>query len=89
MKRAKTNEKTIEILNDLIQINNDRIAGYEKAIENTAALEAELKTLYSRMVEESYEYNRELSEKVVELGGEPATETTTPGNDNKSTLAAC
>jgi hypothetical protein len=26
------NTETIEILNDLVQINNDRIAGYEKAI---------------------------------------------------------
>lgn len=104
MKTEKVNEKNIEILNDLIKINNDRITGYQKAIENTDTLEAELKTLYARMVEESYEYNRELSEQVVKLGGEPATESTAPGklyhawmdvkatfsgHDNKSTLAAC
>lgn len=104
MKTEKVNEKNIELLNDLIKINNDRIAGYQKAIENTDTLEAELKTLYSRMVEESYEYNRELSEQVIKLGGEPATDSTTPGklyhawmdvkatfsgHDNKSTLAAC
>ena len=28
------NESTIEVLNDLIQINNDRIEGYDNAIEN-------------------------------------------------------
>jgi uncharacterized protein (TIGR02284 family) len=104
MKTEKVNEKNIEILNDLIKINNDRITGYQKAIENTDTLEAELKTLYARMVEESYEYNRELSEQVVKLGGEPATDSTAPGklyhawmdvkatfsgHDNKSTLAAC
>ena len=104
MKTEKVNEKNIEILNDLIKINNDRITGYQKAIENTDSLEAELKTLYARMVEESYEYNRELSEQVVKLGGEPATDSTAPGklyhawmdvkatfsgHDNKSTLAAC
>jgi uncharacterized protein (TIGR02284 family) len=104
MKTEKVNEKNVEILNDLIKINNDRITGYQKAIENTDTLEAELKTLYARMVEESYEYNRELSEQVVKLGGEPATESTAPGklyhawmdvkatfsgHDNKSTLAAC
>ena len=27
-----TNEKLIDVLNDLVQINNDRIAGYDKAI---------------------------------------------------------
>jgi uncharacterized protein (TIGR02284 family) len=104
MKTEKVNEKNIEILNDLIKINNDRVSGYQKAIENTDTLEAELKTLYARMVEESYEYNRELSEQVVKLGGEPATDSTAPGklyhawmdvkatfsgHDNKSTLAAC
>lgn len=104
MKTEKANEKNIEILNDLVKINNDRISGYQKAIENTETLEAELKTVYSRMIDESYEYNRELSEQVVKLGGEPATDSTTPGklyhawmdvkatfsgHDNKSTLAAC
>src|SRR5687767_14497231 len=104
MKAEKINEKNLEILNDLIKINNDRISGYQKALENTETLEAELKTVYSRMIDESYEYNRELSEQVVKLGGEPATDSTTPGklyhawmdvkatfsgHDNKSTLAAC
>ena len=102
--KAKTNEVAIEILNDLIKINNDRIKGYEKAIENTETLEAELKTLYGRMAEESYTYNRELSEQVVNAGGKPADDTTIPGKiyhawmdvkatfsgqDTKSTLAAC
>jgi uncharacterized protein (TIGR02284 family) len=104
MKNTKVTEETIEILNDLIKINHDRISGYQKAIENTETHEAELKTLFSRMIEESYEYNRELSERVVGLGGEPATETTVPGkiyhawmdvkatfsgNDTKSMLSAC
>lgn len=104
MKRTKNHEATIEILNDLIKINNDRIKGYEKAIENTDTPEAELKTLYARMAEESYEYNRELSEFVIKAGGQPANETSVPGKiyhawmdvkvtfsgqDTKSTLAAC
>ncbi len=100
----KTNEESIEIINDLIKINRDRIKGYEKAIENTETTDVELKTLYSRMREESYDYIRELSEHVAALGGEPATETTVPGkiyhgwmdvkatfsgNDTKSMLSAC
>ena len=72
MKRSKANEAVIEIVNDLIKINNDRIKGYEKAIENTEILEAELKTLYARMAEESYQYNRELSDVVTKVGGQPA-----------------
>ena len=104
MKQTKENDAAIEILNDLIRINNDRIKGYEKAIENTETLEAELKTLYARMAEESYQYNRELSEEVVKAGGKPADDTTVPGKiyhawmdvkatfsgqDTKSTLSAC
>ena len=104
MKNDKINEETIEIINDLIQINNDRIRGYEKAIENTESMETELRTLYSRMIEESHDYNRELSDRIVQLGGEPARDTTASGkiyrawmdvkatfsgNDTKSTLAAC
>ena len=95
MKRTKASDDAIEILNDLIKINNDRVKGYEKAIENTETLEAEVKTLYARMAEESYDCIRELSEAVVKAGGEPATETTVPGKiyhawmDVKSTLAAC
>lgn len=104
MRQTKSIEETIEILNDLVKINNDRIRGYEKAIENTDTMEAELKALYSRMMEESYDYNRELSELVIKLGGDPSDETTVPGkiyhawmdvkatfsgNDTKSTLAAC
>ncbi|HEY5747272.1 MAG TPA: hypothetical protein VIU12_14440 [Chryseolinea sp.] len=40
------NEKTIEVLNDLIRINNDRIEGYKKASANTHIAEADLKTLF-------------------------------------------
>jgi uncharacterized protein (TIGR02284 family) len=104
MKKTKANEETIEILNDLVKINNDRIRGYEKAIENTDTLEAELRTLFARMIEESHEYNNELSEQVIKAGGQPADETSVPGKiyhawmdvkatfsgqNTKSTLVAC
>src|SRR5688572_12598416 len=79
MKQTKASEETIDTLNDLIKVNLERIKGYEKAIENTGTMDAELNTLYSRMMEESYDYNRELSERVVNIGGEPATDTTVPG----------
>ena len=39
------NKETIEVLNDLIQINNDRIAGYEKAIKETKSEDEDLKVL--------------------------------------------
>jgi uncharacterized protein (TIGR02284 family) len=104
MEKSKLNADTIGTLNDLIKINHDRIKGYEKAIKNTDSTDADLITLYSRMIDESYQYNRELSEVVTRLGGEPASDTTIPGkiyhawmdvkatfsgNDTKSILSAC
>jgi uncharacterized protein (TIGR02284 family) len=73
------NKIAIEVLNDLIKINNDRIAGYEKAAENVEKTDVMLKTLFYQIAEESQEYKKELSDRVLALGGEPATSSTTPG----------
>jgi len=100
----ETTEKTIEILNDLIRINNDRIAGYLKASNNTEITEADLKTLFHRMAEESRDYVEELAAEVISLGGTPASDTTASGKlyrtwmdvkatfsgkDAHATLASC
>lgn len=73
------NKIAIEVLNDLIKINNDRIAGYEKAAENVDKSDVMLKTLFYQVAEESHEYKKELTDRVVALGGEPATSSTAPG----------
>lgn len=46
-----TIEKTAEVLNDLIIINNDRYEGYQKAMEQTT--DADLKTIFSTYSNES------------------------------------
>ncbi len=74
-----TNDNIVEVLNDLIRINNDRIVGYERAIEEARDLDVDLRTIFSRMAEESRQYASELTQEVVKLGGEPATGTTTSG----------
>lgn len=74
-----THEKTIEMLNDLVRINNDRVAGYEKAMEEARDIDVDLRAVFSRMAEESRQYAAELSQEVVKLGGEPATGTTNSG----------
>lgn len=56
-----TDSKTAEILNDLVQINNDRIEGYEKAIENLKAEDSDLKPLFVSMIGESQQCRLELS----------------------------
>jgi len=75
----QTNENLIEVLNDLIQINNDRINGYEKASDEIKATDVDLLTMFQKMGNDSRDHVRELSNAVVKLGGEPATDTTISG----------
>jgi uncharacterized protein (TIGR02284 family) len=70
---------TIEILNDLIQINNDRIAGYEKAIKESKAEEEDLKVLFASMIAESHRMRIALATEVQALGAEAEQGTTTSG----------
>lgn len=74
-----TNENLIEVLNDLIRINNDRIDGYEKAIKETDTIDVDLQGLFQKMANESREYVSELTSEVASLGGEIATGTTRSG----------
>ena len=71
--------KTIEVLNDLIQINNDRITGYEKAIRETKPQDTDLKILYASMVAESHRMKIALSTEVQTFGAEIEQGTTTSG----------
>ena len=75
----ETNEKLIEALNGLIEINNDRVNGYEKAIEETKDLDVDLKTIFNGMASESRRYSGELTKTVAESGGSPADGTTNSG----------
>lgn len=70
-------EKTIEVLNTLITINNDRIEGYETASKETD--EFDLKTLFAQFISTSLKCKRELVMEVSALGGKPAEGTTTSG----------
>ena len=67
-----SNSEVVETLNDLILINNDRIAGYEKAYEETKEIESDLRALFKKMASDSREHVLELTGEVVKLGGEPA-----------------
>ena len=73
------NEKVIGVLNDLVRINNDRVVGYEKAIDELKDEDADLKTLFSRYISESRKYSQELEMEVSRLGGDPADGTTNSG----------
>lgn len=75
----ETNEKLIEVLNDLIEINNDRVTGYEKASEETKNLDVDLQAIFHSMANDSRKYAAELTEQVRNLGGEASTDTTNKG----------
>jgi len=68
------------LLNDLIRINNDRIAGYKKLSgELREGQDNDLRLLFSKMIANSYDLNTDLSKMVNFLGGEPATGSTGSG----------
>lgn len=74
-----TTPETIEVLNDLVAINNDRIAGYEKAIDELEASDSELKSLFTSMIDESRKIKLALASEVQSLGGEYDRGTTASG----------
>jgi uncharacterized protein (TIGR02284 family) len=75
----KTTTATAEVLNDLVQINNDRIEGYEKARQELKDGDADLKTLFLNMIAESQKYKLALATEVAALGEDIETGTTNSG----------
>lgn len=69
--------KKTEAVNDLIEINNDRIAGYEKAANQ--ASDEDLRTLFNNMAMQSRRFGNELKQSVASLGAAPAEGTTAKG----------
>jgi uncharacterized protein (TIGR02284 family) len=96
------NEKNIEALNTLVEINNDRIEGYETAAKETE--EEELKILFANLIKTSSKCKRDLVTEIIKLGGVPIEGTKTTGkffrvwmdvkaalsgNDRKTILNSC
>jgi uncharacterized protein (TIGR02284 family) len=71
------NEKTIDLLNSLITIHNDRIEGYETALNETE--EQDLKTLFASFIDNSQKCKQELAMELNRLGGEVAEGTLASG----------
>jgi len=72
-------DKHVAILNDLIRINNDRIAGYRIALEKLSTNEKVIYELFEKLRDESIAFREGLINKVAVLGGEVATDTTFSG----------
>ncbi len=70
-------EVTISTLNDLIEINNDRIVGYETANKETK--DADLHIIFSKFLETSKKNVDELKGRVLEVGGDTEKGTNVTG----------
>jgi uncharacterized protein (TIGR02284 family) len=99
-----TTTETIEVINDLIKINYDRIEGYRKAAEESKSFDTELHSVFQRMADESRLNVSSLTKHVRELGGEAENGSTAmgkiyrawmdvkatfTGSDKTSILASC
>jgi uncharacterized protein (TIGR02284 family) len=93
-------EKAIKLLNELIQINYDRMEGYQKAMND----EPDLKGLFKEFAVTSSRLSAQLIDEVEDMDGEPIESTSASGklyriwmdirtalssNDRGSILSAC
>ena len=80
------NQATLETLNDLVQINTDRIEGYENALKqiqenelSTNDAEPELRLRFLAYIDQSRKFKLELAKEVEVLGGDTELDTSTSG----------
>jgi uncharacterized protein (TIGR02284 family) len=66
----ETIEKSIEVLNDLIEINDDRIAGFVHAAKELDEKELDLRTFFVTLRDESRNNVHELGTAINKNGGE-------------------
>ena len=79
-----TNEKTVSVLNDVVEILNDRIEGYERAMKDVEFEDVDLKAMFANLIHESRNYRNEIIQEITSLGGEPERGTTTSGQIHKA-----
>jgi uncharacterized protein (TIGR02284 family) len=73
------NSKTVSTLNDLLNITNDRIKGFNKVEDKVWETYSSLKNDYDQMVRESQTMKSELLELISEKNGEVDDSSTTAG----------
>src|SRR3569833_1082796 len=100
----ETTEKTIDVLNDLIEINNDRVKGFEKAARDLEENDGDLRPVFEKYAEQSRGYASALQSLVSQSGAEAEdgsgiggavhrawidVKATFSGHDRKAILAEC
>jgi uncharacterized protein (TIGR02284 family) len=99
-----TSGNSVEVINDLIQINNDRIDGFERASKDLGEGDSDLKAIFQKFASDSRQNVQELSAFIGQLGGDLETgnsatgtihrawldvKATFSGHDRKSILEEC
>lgn len=72
-------EKAMDVINDLIEINNDRVEGFEKAARDLENDDTGLDTVFNKLANESRENVVELTEIAQNFGEAPVEGTSTSG----------
>jgi uncharacterized protein (TIGR02284 family) len=72
-----TQEKAVEVVNDLIIINNDRVEGYQRALKETK--DADLQVLFQQYIAQSQNFASELRQLVAGNEDTPLDQTTFSG----------
>lgn len=100
----KKNENDVSVLNDLVAINNDRVTGYQKAIDELENGDTSLATVFNEMMGHSEQHLSALKQKIRAMGGDAENGTTTSGkiyrvwmdikaafsgNEQKTALESC
>ena len=76
MEKAK---EIIEVLNDLVMINNDRIKGYEEAAKELKDDDQDLRSLFDHLIVESQQIKSDLIQEIQVLHGDVENKTTEMG----------
>jgi len=88
----ESNKSIIETLNDLVQINNDRIKGFENAIKELSEKNDELYdrtdlvNVFNNKILESRQLKSTLVQEIQVLGGEAETDSTVSGAIHRTWL---
>jgi len=75
------NEEIVEDLNELVKINNDRIQGYMKALEDTE--DTQLDHLFNEMILQSQKFRSQLADHIVRIDGHAVSDATSTDISSK------
>jgi uncharacterized protein (TIGR02284 family) len=81
--------KTLELLNDLILINNDRIEGYERALEELKENgdHLDIEPVFLRFIDDSRRYKMEIGTEIQALGHDIEQGTSVSGKLHRAWIA--